>query len=102
MRNEELDDEIEDGQDHHLADFLRDAIGVILESEDPDRFMAWMREEAVEGLPTLFAPLPDEEARRSAVSELGRALWNAVPLPGNGFRPRPLPQPERNDPCPCG
>ncbi|MCH4565515.1 SEC-C domain-containing protein [Halomonas sp. EGI 63088] len=33
---------------------------------------------------------------------LARAIWNATPLPSNGFQPRPLPVPGRNDPCPCG
>lgn len=102
MNNEKSDDAIEDDGNDEFTDFLRDAIGVILRSEDPGELMGWMRQEAIEGLPGLFAELPDDEARLSAVSELGRAIWNAVPLPGNGFRPRPLPQPERNEPCPCG
>ena len=25
-----------------------------------------------------------------------------MPLPGNGFKPRPVAAPGRNDPCPCG
>jgi tetratricopeptide (TPR) repeat protein len=33
---------------------------------------------------------------------LGRMLWNRMPLPDNHFRPRPLPNPERNAACPCG
>ena len=33
---------------------------------------------------------------------LARDLWSTTPLPWEGFRTRPLPKPERNDPCPCG
>ncbi|WP_163560926.1 SEC-C metal-binding domain-containing protein [Halomonas sp. NO4] len=33
---------------------------------------------------------------------LGRSVWNATPLPSQGFKPAPLPEPKRNDPCPCG
>lgn len=43
---------------------------------------------------------------RAGVTEffrlLGRAMWNATPLPEHGFRLMKLPQPGRNDPCFCG
>jgi len=98
MTEETFDDEtIEE-----LETFFREAIARILEREDSEAFLAWVRQEAADRLPRLFERLPDEAARRSSASELGRALWSSVPLPGNGFRPRPLPEPERNDPWPCG
>lgn len=85
-----------------VADIAEDAIAYILEHEDPERFLRWFRDEVAA-----------RDARRSDLFEsgaefaalafgLGRALWNAVPLPGNGFRPKPLPAPQRNDACPCG
>lgn len=82
-----------------LAHLLDDAIGEALEHEDPDRFMAWFR-----------AHIADYETEASDgkllderfVAVLGRSIWNALPLPGNGFRPSPLPEPGRNDPCFCG
>nr|WP_232470536.1 SEC-C domain-containing protein [Methylococcus sp. BF19-07] len=33
---------------------------------------------------------------------LGRIIWNRTPRLDNHFRPRPLPKPERNQPCICG
>lgn len=33
---------------------------------------------------------------------LGVAIYNAMPHPEHGYRPRPLPTPGRNDPCICG
>ena len=33
---------------------------------------------------------------------LGVAIYNAMPDPKHGYRPRPLPVPGRNDPCICG
>ncbi|MBW8875676.1 MAG: SEC-C domain-containing protein [Acidobacteria bacterium] len=98
MTEETFDDETID----ELETFFREAIARILEREDSEAFLAWVRQEAADRLPRLFERLPDEAARRSSASELGRALWSSVPLPGNGFRSRPLPEPERNDPCPCG
>jgi len=96
------EDTFDDETIAELEAFFREAIARILEEEDGEAFLAWVRQEAADRLPRLFAQLPDEAARRSSASELGRALWNSVPLPGNGFRPRPVAEPERNDPCPCG
>ncbi|WP_444989098.1 SEC-C metal-binding domain-containing protein [Halomonas mongoliensis] len=58
-----------------------------------------------------FAAL-DEITRRSGITEwfdpempywrIARTLWDKAPLPSRGFRPDPLPEPKRNDPCPCG
>lgn len=100
-----MDDELydeEEGAAQELADFLRDAVAEALRTEDAAAFMDWVREEAPERAPQLFEDLPDGGARRSITTELARTLWNAVPLPGNGYRPRPVERPERNDPCPCG
>src|SRR5215210_779984 len=101
-----MDDELYDDDDDEVSeefvDFLKDAIGEALRTEDGAAFLEWMREEAPERAPEIFDELPDEQARRGFATELGRSLWNAVPLPGNGYKPRPIARPERNDPCLCG
>lgn len=103
MDEEQIDGEpIDEAQYEELSSFLRRAVSEALRLEDGQAFQAWMREEAPRLLPDLFSRLPDEQARRGFLLEFGRSLWNSIPLPANGFRPRPLPQPERNDPCPCG
>jgi tetratricopeptide (TPR) repeat protein len=96
------EEQIEEAQYEELSSFLRRAVNEALKLEDGEAFQAWMREEAPRLLPDLFARLPDDEARRGFTLEFGRSLWNSIPLPSNGFRPRPIPSPERNDPCPCG
>ncbi|HET9209437.1 MAG TPA: SEC-C metal-binding domain-containing protein [Thermoanaerobaculia bacterium] len=96
------EEQIEEAQYEELSSFLRRAVSEALKVEDGEAFQAWMREEAPRLLPDLFSRLPDEQARRGFLLEFGRSLWNSIPLPANGFRPRPIPQPERNDPCPCG
>ncbi|HEX4960230.1 MAG TPA: SEC-C domain-containing protein [Thermoanaerobaculia bacterium] len=98
MTEETFDDETLE----ELESFFHEAVARILTDENSESFLTWVREEAANRMPRLFGQLPDEAARRSSASEFGRALWNSVPLPGNGYRPRPLSQPERNDPCPCG
>jgi tetratricopeptide (TPR) repeat protein len=103
MDEEPMDEEqVGEEQYEEFALFLRQAVSEALRVEDGEAFFAWMSEAAPRLLPELFEKLPDEEARRGFATEFGRSLWNSVPLPGNGFRPRPVARPERNDSCPCG
>ena len=85
-----------------LMKLLEDSVSEILANEDADEFLQWVTHEAVRRgrmEPLLFDS--DDEAI-SLATNFGRSIWNAFPLPGNGFRPRPLPMPGRNDACPCG
>ena len=84
-----------------LAELLSAAVGQVLRLQDSESFLRWMRQ-ASERLPQAFPPGADAGARRAMATSLGRALWNATPLPRLGYRPEPLPKPQRNDPCPCG
>lgn len=66
-------------------------------------FVDWFAEVVPILAPGVVAPFgKDEVARRQLLHSLGRLLWSRMPLPDNHFRPRPLPKPERNAPCPCG
>ncbi|MFO1375614.1 MAG: SEC-C domain-containing protein [Steroidobacteraceae bacterium] len=85
-----------------LPALLDDAVDVALSSDEPAALVDWLCANlafyAAEG--SQFAT--DPELRRAFAFGFGRAMWNALPLPGNGFRPAPVPEPGRNDPCPCG
>jgi len=83
-----------------LYDLFDAAVQEILRHEDHDRFLDWIRANGARLLP---APLTQgEDGGAAAAIALGRGIWNATPLPGNQFRPRPIPEPGRNDRCPCG
>lgn len=77
-----------------------DAIDQALKHEDAQKFLAWMQKSIGRYLP------PDvttaEQPDKSFAVQLGRSFWNAIPLPGNHFKPRPLPEPGRNAACICG
>jgi hypothetical protein len=94
--------EAEDALALGLLAFIQEAIAQILREEDEGEFLAWVRAEAPRRLPGLFADLPNEQAARAVAFEMGWEIWNKVPLPGAGYRTRPMPRPERNAPCPCG
>lgn len=83
-------------------DFLTaDAVRHMLRHQDVDRFLLWMREEAPMLHPGVFARVPDTNLWPSFATSLGTGLWNAMPLPRNGFRPLPLPAMQPGDLCRC-
>jgi len=94
--------EAEDALALELLAFIQEAVAQVLREEDEGAFLAWVRAEAPCRLPGLFADLPNEQAARAVAFEMGWEIWNKVPLPGAGYRTRPIPRPERNAPCPCG
>ncbi len=82
---------------------MPDAVKQILRDEDPQRFLGWIQAHLPEydtGLATELVPSKEMYVALSAA--IGRAIWGATPLPGNGFKPNPLPAPGRNDMCFCG
>ncbi len=85
-----------------FEDLLDYGVKRILDDEDPDAFLAWMQNVVPLILPELVQPFAEAQVQQNFLLMLGRAIWNATPLPSNHFRPRPLPVPGRNDPCFCG
>jgi len=86
----------EDVSPLRLESLLADSVTRILEHEDPGRFFDWLGQHLHEyytsQVPGLF---PDPQDFIMMSMGLGRAIWNAMPLPGNNFRPRPLSDPGR-------
>jgi len=82
-----------------LERLLQEAITQAVTHEDPDAFQAWFREHLSD---YLTDSAPKDFLDPPFTATLARSIWNALPLPGNGFKPSPLPEPGRNDPCYCG
>lgn len=85
-----------------FTDLLDGAVVEILDHEDPERFFDWFERRLGHGNARRRFGLEGDEDVKALARGFGRALWNAMPLPGNDFRPKPLPAPGRNDACPCG
>ena len=49
-----------------------------------------------------FVALTPIEDRKKVANLVAREVWNACPIPANGFRRDPLPDLKRNDRCVCG
>ena len=92
----------QDAFDLQFGAVLSSAARVIGAHEDAELFLQWARAELPAAMPGLFAQATDDQVRGALAAALGRAIWNATPLPSNRLRPRPLPEPGRNDPCHCG
>lgn len=85
-----------------LEELLEASVREILSHEDPERYRQWLRRE----LPGFAEPGVssgvDDTLWQMLATVLGTVIWNATPLPGNRFRPAPMPSVGRNERCPCG
>lgn len=96
-------DSIHDDAGDDLEMLVRLSVSKIVRNENPEAFIHWFRDSATLIAPAFFQQFPkDADALRSFLTVFGREIWNRTPLPGNHFRPRALPKPERNAPCICG
>ena len=87
--------------DSPFEDILLLCLQRILTDEQALSFLRWAQRQLAPRLQEEQPDLEDLEARRLAFL-LARAIWDATPLPGSGFRPRPLNEPNPALPCPCG
>ena len=69
-------------------DLVDTAMGQILATEDYDDFLSWMQRPGRLGQ---AFPVEEAEAEKALAAIFARMIWNVTPLPGNRFRPRPLP-----------
>lgn len=72
----------------------------ILEDDHPTRFLRWAQDALTPILTREQPELDSGEGRRLAFL-LARAIWNATPLPEQGFLTQPLTAPDDAMPCPC-
>lgn len=94
-------DTLEPDDEHGIVGVMMTSIGEILALRESGKFLRWMHDEGPRHFPDVFGAVPPA-SRRSFAAGLARAIWNATPLPWNGFRPEKLPAPGRNAPCICG
>jgi tetratricopeptide (TPR) repeat protein len=80
------------------------AVRNAIATDDPDGFLDWFARFLAlsDFFPKFAEQMGTAQATRSMAAVLGRIIWNRTPRPDNHFRPRPLPKPERNQPCICG
>ena len=86
--------------EERIEQVILQSVRRILEHQDAARFLDWAREAIPGALGLADEGLTPEEGRRLAML-LATAIWNATPLPSEGFRPRPL-SGAGDGPCPCG
>ena len=86
----------------NLEELLHDSVVEIFRHEDFQKYQKWMHSHIASYYRLdLFSRIPSE-ALYSLATSLGLFIWNATPLPGEGFKVRKIPNPGRNSKCPCG
>ncbi|MDR3630175.1 MAG: hypothetical protein P4L42_07555 [Desulfocapsaceae bacterium] len=85
----------------NIEKLLEDSVAEICQHENFPRFLRWMQERMGVRRPTLFSTAPQSELLHLATM-LALAIWNVVPLPGQGFQIKKIAFPEKNQVCICG
>ena len=85
-----------------LPALLADAAVAAMTLQQPAPFLDWLRANLAQYAAPGSQLVYDAELQRAFTTALGRALWNAMPLPRRGFLTEPIPEPGRNESCPCG
>lgn len=91
----------DDHDAERMEELILAALGEIFRHPQLPGFLAW----AQQAIPQ-FLELPPDELTADETRRLGAlfgiAIWNATPLPDNGYRPQPVPIPEPHQACLCG
>lgn len=88
-----------------LVDFerlLAASVGEALRTQQWSGLLAWMQNHVQQFAPSGSQLGHDPGLRAAFAFAFARTVWNDTPLPRAGFRPEPIPEPGRNEPCPCG
>jgi len=89
------------GEDE-LFGLLAACAKALANSADAKAFLDWIAEAGPALAPRIAATIdPSTGPPGLAFRAFGVVIYNAMPLPGAGFRPRPIPAPGRNDACSC-
>lgn len=84
-----------------VEDLQAIVVAYIADHEDPQQVFQWARSTLAGEFQRIFDS-PDPATNAAAGYWLVRSCWNATPLASNGFLPKPLPEPNDEEPCPCG
>ncbi|EIC22040.1 hypothetical protein [Thiorhodovibrio frisius] len=84
-----------------MGELILAAVDEIFRDQDLQRFLNWARDAIPRFLEVDETELTAEELNRLGAL-LGIAIWNATPLPAQGYQLRPVPTPSAEQPCLCG
>lgn len=78
-----------------------------MRAADPADFLGWVRERLLKYAPPDSLLHGDTNLGRAMAFAWACAVWNglvqcALPIDPQGVKRKPIPEPGRNDPCPCG
>src|ERR1700724_627091 len=93
-----------------LLEFQRlipDSVGIAMRAADPADFLGWVRERLLDYAAPDSPLHGDTHLGRVMAFALAQAVWNglvhcALSVNPERAKRKPMPEPGRNDPCPCG
>jgi tetratricopeptide (TPR) repeat protein len=91
-----------------LLEFQRlipDSVGIALRAADPADFLGWVRERLLQYAAPDSPLHGDSNLERAMAFAWARAVWNGLvhcAVNPERLKHKPMPEPGRNDPCPCG
>lgn len=85
-----------------FEELIEAAVTEVLEHEDFQRLVPLVEEVLIRRTKPVGHGDTDPALLHSLATVLSLTIWNAIPLPGHNFEPRPRAWPERNAPCLCG
>ncbi len=91
-----------------IEQLMRHSVRWLLQDPDPQRFIEHLAQHGAKTFGGLFEAVPGQSAAEAALRKaqfmrsFAWSIASMVPLPQQGYAPRRLPLPGRNQPCICG
>ncbi len=81
---------------------IPDSVGIAMRAASPVEFLRWVQR-SLPGYATLNSAVSDDTSLARALAfAWARAVWNGLPLDAAGHKPKRMPDPAKDDWCPCG
>jgi tetratricopeptide (TPR) repeat protein len=92
------------GESSTLLEFERlipDSVGVAMRVANAGEFLRWVQQSLKDYAAENSLVMVDRALARALAFAWARAIWNGLPLDASGHKPKRMPDPAPEEPCPC-
>ena len=93
------------GESSTLLEFERlipDSVGIAMRAATASEFLHWVQQSLTNYAAEHSVVVADRALARALAFAWARAVWNGLPLDAAGRKPKRMPDPAADAPCPCG